>query len=187
MLASLRGQVTAQDERSLTIDVHGIGWRVFVLPRTIEQFPIGSMAAVSTHLHVREDALELYGFSSTAEQRLFEKLIGVSGVGPRLALGVLSAASVADLEAAIEAGQAALLTKVSGVGTKTAERIIVDLKGKIVRTEGTGDSAMSTVIDALVNLGYSNREAREAAAATTVDDSVEHRIQQALKRIGRST
>ncbi|MEK7637195.1 MAG: Holliday junction branch migration protein RuvA [Patescibacteria group bacterium] len=184
MLASLRGLVTAHDERSLTVDVHGVGFRLFVLPRTLEQFPVGSEAALTTHLHVREDALELYGFASAAERRLFEKLLTVSGVGPRLALGVLSAASVEDLEAAIERGQAGLLTKVSGVGTKTAERIIVDLKGKLVRDEAAGDSAMGTVIDALVNLGYTSREAREAAATTSPALPIEQRVKQALKRVG---
>lgn len=185
MLASLTGRVAAHDERSLTIDVHGVGYRLFVLPRTIEQNPVGSDITIATHLHVREDALELYGFGSTAEQHLFEKLLTVSGVGPKMALGVLSAASVSDLEAAIEAGQASLLTKVSGVGNKTAERIIVDLKGKLVREGDYRDSALGTVVDALVGLGYSAREAREAANATSADLPAEQRVKQALKRIGR--
>lgn len=183
MLASLQGRVTAHDERSMTIDVHGVGFRLFVLPRTLQQFPVGSEAAVTTHLHVREDALELYGFADVEEQRLFEKLLTVSGVGPRVALGVLSAASVADLEAAIERGQAAILTKVSGVGTKTAERIIVDLKGKLVRDESAGDSAMGTVIDALINLGYTAKEARDAASTTSAELPIAQRVKQALKRV----
>lgn len=184
MLASLTGQVTAHDSRSLTVDVHGVGFRVFVLPRTLEQFPVGSQATLTTHLHVREDALELFGFAQAAEQQLFEKLISVSGVGPRLALGVLSAASVDDLTAAIERGQSALLTKVSGVGTKTAERIIVDLKGKLVRDESAGDGGLGTVIDALVNLGYTAKEARTAATTTSPELPVEQRVKQALKRAG---
>lgn len=183
MLASLNGRVTAHDSRSMTIDVHGVGFRVFVLPRTLEQFPVGSEAKVTTHLHVREDALELYGFANIAEQHLFEKLLSVSGVGPRVALGVLSAASVEDLEAAIERGQAGLLTKVSGVGTKTAERIIVDLKGKLTRDESAGDSAMGTVIDALTNLGYTAKEARDAASATSPELPIEQRVKQALKHV----
>lgn len=184
MLASLTGRVTGRDDRSMTIEVHGVGFRVFVLPRTFDTFPVGTEATVTTHLHVREDALELYGFASVDEQRLFERLLTVSGVGPRLALGVLSAASVADLEAAIERGQASVLTKVSGVGTKTAERIIVDLKGKLAREMLTSsDTDLSTVIDALVNLGYSAKEARDAAAATTAEAPIEQRIKQALKRV----
>jgi Holliday junction DNA helicase RuvA len=184
MLASLHGRVTAQDERSVTIDVNGVGFRVFVLPRTLEQFPVGSEATLMTHLHVREDAMELYGFAKTEEKRLFEKLLTVSGVGPRVALGVLSAASVSELEAAIERGQSAILTKVSGVGTKTAERIIVDLKGKLVRDDVAGDSAMGTVIDALMNLGYSAKEAREAATKTSADLPIAQRVKQALKHVG---
>lgn len=169
----------------MTVDVHGVGFRLFVLPRTLQQFPIGSEAAVSTHLHVREDALELYGFANVEEQRLFEKLLTVSGVGPRVALGVLSAASVSDLEAAIERGQAAILTKVSGVGTKTAQRIIIDLKGKLVHDETAGDSDMGTVIDALTNLGYTAKEARDAAAGTSAELPISQRVKQALKQVSQ--
>ncbi len=185
MIASLSGKVSAQDERSLTLDVHGVGFRLFVLPRTQEQFPVGSEAQLTTHLHVREDALELYGFANLAEQRLFERLLSVSGVGPRVALGVLSAASVEDIEKAIELGQAGLLTKVSGVGTKTAERIIVDLKGKLSRSDHPSDSAMGTVIDALTNLGYTAKEARDAAAGTSPELPIEQRVKQALKHVSR--
>ncbi len=183
MLASLAGRVTARDERSITIDVHGIGFRVFVLPRIFDRFPLGSDATLMTHLHVREDALELYGFAEAQEQRMFEKLLTVSGVGPRVALGVLSAASVADIEAAIEQGQASVLTKVSGVGTKTAQRIIVDLKGKLVREVEITDSAMATVIGALENLGYTAKEAREAANATSPELPIPQRVKQALKHV----
>lgn len=185
MIAQLTGQVIAHDERTMTIDVHGVAFRLFVLPRALAKFPIGSQAIVLTYLQVREDALELYGFIDQAEQRLFEKLLSVSGVGPKMALSVLSAASVEDLEAAIGRGQAALLTKVSGVGTKTAERIIVDLRGKLSYEETGVDSALSTVIDALINLGYSSREARTAAAATASDLPIAQRVKQALKRIDK--
>lgn len=183
MIASLHGRVTAHDERSLVLEVQGVGFRLFVLPRTLTEFPVGSEVTVTTHLHVREDALELFGFISPDEQRLFERLLSVSGVGPRVALGVLSAASVSDLEAAIERGQAEILTKVSGVGTKTAQRIIVDLKGKLVRDDSASDSGMGTVIDALVNLGYTAKEARDAAAATSPELPVAQRVKQALKRV----
>lgn len=185
MIASLSGTISARDERSLTLDVHGVGFRLFVSPKTIEQFPVGRTATLNAHLHVREDALELYGFATAQEQRLFEKLLTVSGVGPKVAMAVLAAAGVDDLEAAIERGQASALTKVSGVGTKTAERIIVDLKGKLARDEMVGDSAMGTVIDALINLGYTGKEAREAAAGTAAAASVEERIRQALQRSGK--
>ncbi len=183
MIAHLTGRVVAHDARTLTLDVHGVGFRLFVVPRTLQQFPVGETATLSTYLHVREDALELYGFGTADEQHLFEKLLTVSGVGPKMALGVLSAASVGDIENAIERGQASVLIAVSGVGTKTAERIIVDLRGKLQREE-TGDDGLTGVIGALVNLGYTSREAREAAAAST-NGTVEERIKAALKRLGR--
>lgn len=184
MIASLTGRVIAHDERSMVVDVHGVGWRVFVLPRAREQFPVGSETTMLTHLQVREDAMELYGFVHQAEHRLFAKLLTVSGVGPKVALSVLASAGVADLEAAIAKGQASALTKVSGVGTKTAERIIVDLKGKLVHEEAP-DSATSTVIDALTSLGYTAKEARDAAAATSPELTIEQRIRQSLKRVGK--
>lgn len=185
MIASLTGTVVAHDERSLTLDVHGVAFRLFVVPRTKERFPAGTTATVPTHLHVREDALELYGFGSKAEQRLFERLLSVSGVGPKMALSVLSAASVEDLEAAIERGDANVLKKVSGVGTKTAERIIVDLRGKLSTLHNAEDTALSTVIDALIQLGYSSREARDAAIGTPPEATVEVRIKAALQRMGK--
>lgn len=184
MIAHLTGRVVSADDRTITLDVHGVGFRLFVVAKTREHFPVGQEATVPTYLHVREDALELYGFGSTGEQRLFEKLLTVSGVGPKMALGVLSAASVSDLELAIERGQAGVLTAVSGVGTKTAERIIVDLRGKLQRDE-SGDASLSGVIEALVTLGYSAREAREAAATTDATLPVEGRIKAALQRLGR--
>jgi Holliday junction DNA helicase RuvA len=131
MIASLTGTITARDEKSVVLDVHGVGLRVFILPRTLEKLPLQTTATLVTHLNVREDALDLYGFMTAGELRLFERLISVSGVGPKVALGVMSAADASDLEAAIERGDSKVLTKVSGVGTKTAERIIVDLRGKL--------------------------------------------------------
>lgn len=184
MIAALTGRVTGADQRSLYLDVHGVGFRIFSLPSAIEQAPVGTTVTFATHLHVREDALELYGFIKTSELRLFEKLISVSGVGPKMALGVLSAASVEDLEQAIDQGQSGVLTKVSGVGKKTAERIIVDLRGKLGEDAGSGDSDLSAVIDALVSLGYTPREAREVATSTPPSATVEERIKAALKRMG---
>jgi len=185
MIAALTGRVTGRDERSLVLEVHGLAFRVFTIPRTIDQFSPGTEAKIITHLHVREDAVELYGFALASEQQLFEKLLTVSGVGPKVALGVLSAASVEDIEAAIAHGHPELLTKVSGVGKKTAERIIVDLRGKIERGLDETDNTLASVIQALINLGYSAKEAREAAAATAATLKVEERIKSALQRLGR--
>lgn len=185
MIASITGSVTTRDEKLLVIDVHGVGLRVFALARTIELNPPGTTVTLMTHLNVREDALDLYGFAVAKELRLFERLLSVSGVGPKVALGVLSAASVSDLEVAIERGNAKVLTKVSGIGTKTAERIIVDLRGKLSEMLSIDDMALSSVMDALVALGYTSREAREAAAATSADQPLEARIKTALRQMGR--
>lgn len=185
MIASLVGTVTSRDEKSLVVDVHGVGLRVFCLARTLEQYPPQTAVTLCTYLNVREDALELYGFATAGELRLFERLLSVSGVGPKVALGVLSAASVSDLEAAIDRGDAKVLTKVSGVGTKTAERIIVDLRGKLSDVQTMDDTTLSSVIDALVALGYTNREARDAAAATSAGQPIEIRVKAALRQIGR--
>ena len=184
MIAALTGKVVARDERSVALDVHGVTFRVFIVPRTESELTLDSTLTLQTFLHVREDAMELYGFIDEAERRLFERLISVSGVGPRLALAVLSAGSVSDLEAAIERGDADILMKVSGVGTKTAQRIVIDLRGKLM--DGlAGDTALSAVIDALIGLGYSAREAREAANATPAEDKIENRVRGALRRLGR--
>jgi len=165
--------------------VHGVTFKINIIPGRADKFVAGQDKKVMTFLNVREDALELFGFDSPAELSLFERLLTVSGVGPRLALGVLSAGQVSDLENAIDRGDAALLTKVSGVGTKTAERIIVDLRGKLNDLHDAGDTDLSAIIDALIGLGYSAREARDAARLTAAEESVENRIRAALKQLGR--
>lgn len=184
MIAALRGTIIGQDDRSVLLDVHGVTFRIQVVPRETSHWAVGSEQQIQTVLHVREDAMELFGFPTHEERRLFERLVSVSGVGPRLALAVLSAGSVQDLEAAIERGDATLLTKVSGVGTKTAQRIVVDLRGKL-SLAADGDTTLSSVIDALVGLGYSSREAREAAMNTVPEATPEERVRQALRRLGK--
>lgn len=185
MIASLSGTVSSRDERSLVVDVHGVGLRVFCISRGLDQSPVGTTVMLHTYLHVREDALELFGFATAGELRLFEKLLTVSGVGPRVAQGVLSAASVADLESAISRGDASVLTNVSGVGTKTAQRIIVDLRGKLDLSADGGDSELASMIEALTRLGYSAKEARDAAAPTDPAEPLEKRIAAALRRLGK--
>lgn len=185
MIAQIHGAVIGRDERSLIVDTHGLGWRVFVLPRLITATTTDSGVKLFTHLHVREDAWELYGFDRADEVKLFERLLTVSGVGPRVAMNVMAAAPANDLRQAIDRGNATLLTKVSGVGGKTAERIIVELRGKLLTADDSSDSELSTVIDALVNLGYSAREAREAAAATASTLTVAERVKASLRILGK--
>ncbi|MBI3572923.1 MAG: Holliday junction branch migration protein RuvA [Candidatus Kerfeldbacteria bacterium] len=183
MIAFLFGTVANRDEKTLTLDVHGVGFRLFVTPQTFADADPAVPIKVMTYLHVREDALELYGFATTAELRLFEKLLSVSGVGPKMALGILSSANVEDLAQAISRGQVAALTSVSGVGTKTAERIIVDLRGKIDHQSEQEDRSLAAVIDALTQLGYTSKEARQVATKTDHTLKIEERIKAALRRM----
>ena len=132
MIGSLRGRLTRKSIDEVTLDVGGIGWRVWIPLSTYEALPAeGEEAALVTHLHVREDELTLYGFASARERRLFETLIGVSGVGPRLALHVLSRLTPDRFVSAIRRQDLATLTGISGVGKKTAERLVLELKDKV--------------------------------------------------------
>ena len=183
MIARLQGIVTDQEESSVVLDVHGVGFRVLVTPATNHQLVLGQEATLVTHLHVREDAMEVFGFLLNSERSMFDLLLKVSGVGPKLALSLLGALSIETLQQAIETGNAATLRGVSGVGSKTAERIIVDLRGKLVTL--ASDGASDDVADALVRLGYSSKEAREAARQVPPKESPENRLKAALRALGK--
>ncbi|MBI3963930.1 MAG: Holliday junction branch migration protein RuvA, partial [Candidatus Kerfeldbacteria bacterium] len=151
---------------------------------------VGSPLELFTYQYMREDAIELYGFREMDELLLFEQIIGVSGVGPKLGLGVLSLASVPKLKAAIANGDAAQLTKVSGIGKKTAERIIVDLREKMGGEGGLPQLHAEDVdaIDVLMRLGYTQVEAREAIRHLPEDvHGTEERVRAALASLGRKS
>lgn len=165
MIISLEGKVTFKGLRYVILEVGGIGYKVFVSPETLRKVSQSDgKIKIFTSLYVREDALELYGFLTLAEMELFETLNGVSGVGPRTALGVLGVGSVDMLKRAIASGETSYLTKVSGIGRKTAERIIIELREKMGKgVEGSDEFRHEEdALDALRSLGYSLREAREA-------------------------
>lgn len=187
MIALIRGEIVARAGDHVVVDVRGVGYKVFV-PR----HPSGDLVTLHTHQVVREDAQQLFGFESREELALFELLITVSGVGPKAALSLLSTSSPAQLAAAIASGDAVALSRAPGVGKKTAERLIVDLKGKIARG-GSEREPMSMPIDdeaaaALQALGYTTAEALAAlrpgppaGSATT-----EERVTAALRSAGRA-
>lgn len=193
MISSLHGTVVSKTKTTATIVVGGVGFEVHVTPTHAASLKDGALATLSTHLHVREDALELYGFRNTEELAFFKELITVSGVGPRSALGILTLGSVAEIRAAIGRGDLAYLTKVAGIGRKTAERIVVELKEKIsahgavsVGGEKTGD-VLSDVIDALVSLGYRVDEARTAARKVAAEGkNAEAALKEALSHLSRT-
>ena len=168
MIAAVRGQVIARGPDHVVVDVRGLGYKVFV-PR----HPTADEVLLHTHQVVREDGQFLYGFESREELALFEMLIGVSGVGPKAALAILSVARPAEVAGAIASGDAAALARAPGVGKKTAERLIVDLRGRIDRIgPPSGVAAIMSADDAhaaLVALGYTAAEAAAALRNTPQD------------------
>lgn len=193
MISFLRGRVRAKQPGYIILEVAGVGYQVFIGDNLAAELKLGVDYELFTHHRVREEASDLYGFKTMADLQFFELLLTVSGVGPKSALGVLAIASPSDIKAAIVRGDANLLTKVSGIGKKTAERVVLELKTKINRLAGGNlDSDQSALggsdeIDALMSLGYSLADAREAL--NKVDPSLTDagaRLKAALKQMRRS-
>lgn len=175
----------------MVVNVGGVGYKVFVSPETLEKIPekLGNVK-IWTHQYLRDDAEELYGFLHFAELDLFEVLIGVSGVGPKTALGVMGVAPIDTLKRAIASGDTSYLTKVSGIGRKTADRIIIELKEKMagrgVSVEAPELKEEVDALEALQALGYSQKEARDALGKISDNAAgAEKRIKEALKNLGR--
>ncbi len=199
MIASLEGTVAAIGPDSLVLEVGGIGYRVYAGPGTLAAARDGATLKLHTHHLVREDAEALYGFRTTEELALFELLMTVTGVGPRVALTIVASRPVTDLQLAILQGDEAVLTSVSGVGKKLAGRVVLELREKVaaagtaaaVESDGRGRhlAGESEVVAALQALGYSAGEAREAArgAVSTpgVAPSLEERVKAALRVLRR--
>ena len=197
MIAHLRGIILVKQPNAAVVDVGGVGYALTIPVSTFSSLGnVGDEAALQVHTHVREDALALFGFLTTTEKEIFEKLISVNGVGPRLAVTVLSGLPTADLLTAIRAGDVNTLIKIPGVGRKTGERIILELREKLGAVEGAaesgGPSAMSglehDVISAMVNLGCSAAAAGAAvkkAQQDGVDDEFEPLFRKALSLVRR--
>jgi holliday junction DNA helicase RuvA len=197
MIAHLKGQLTYKSPEHTIIDVNGVGYQVFTPLSTYYALPnLGQTVSLKIHTRVREDELKLFGFLTEEEQVIFQKLITINKVGPRLALGILSGMSPADLFSAVMNNDAAKLSTIPGVGKKTAERLTLEMKDKLkdlaldmehrpesAPTEGFYDDALS----ALVNLGYKKPEAEKALKATYnqngKDASLEDLIKESLKNL----
>jgi Holliday junction DNA helicase RuvA len=165
MIAYLKGKILSKGQNFLVLEVGQVGYKVFVPASLLIKFRVGSELALNVHTYVREDQISFYGFSSPSELELFEQLISVSGVGPKIGLAILSSTSPEHVRSAIAGGEASVFTKVSGIGRKTAERLIVELKEKLdghLSVSGKLSKEFSESLDALVALGYSAAEAREA-------------------------
>jgi Holliday junction DNA helicase RuvA len=193
MIGRLSGVLLAKAPPQVLIDVAGVGYEVDVPMSTFYDLPpAGDRVVLLTHMVVREDAQLLYGFLSEGERAAFRELIRISGIGPRMALAVLSGLSVADLAQAITLQESGRLVKVPGIGKKTAERLLLELKGKFGPTlEGVGGGVPTVdhagdILRALLSLGYTEREATIAAKQLPPDANVSDGIKQALKLLARN-
>ena len=192
MIAHITGKLTEKFDNNIIVDVHGVGYEIAITGIDAEQINLGDEVKFYTYHSVRENAEELYGFSSLAAKKLFQLLIGVQGVGPRAAMAILSLAAPEEVRNAIANTDAAFVAKASGVGKKTAERVIVDLRDKVGipshygATEATGlpaaTPANDEALDALIALGFPLKEATAALEKVDPNLSVEERIRLALKQ-----
>jgi Holliday junction DNA helicase RuvA len=168
MIAYLRGTLLTKHPNQAIVETHGVGYEVAITVPTFTEMPAaGAKVALHIHTHVREDALSLYGFLRVAEKQLFEKLLTVSGIGPKLAITILSGMAAGEMVEAIRGGDLARLTRIPGIGKKTAERMVLELRDKLAagRLEGSAAPASAVeedVISALVNLGYQRAVAEKA-------------------------
>lgn len=192
MISWIEGVIVLKSEKFAVVGAGGIGYKVYAGEDTLAKMSEkGGTAKLWIHDHVREDARDLYGFLHYAELELFEMLIAISGIGPKGALGILGVAPVDTLKKAIAAGDTSYLTRVSGIGKKIAEKVVLELREKMAgrgtAREAPELKAEADALDALISLGYSPREAREALAAVSADITrVEDRVGEALKKIGKT-
>ncbi len=192
MIGRIHGTLITISAPKLLIDCHGVGYEVDVPMSTLYQLPaVGQVITLLTHFHVREDQQQLFGFATEAERNAFRSLIKISGVGARTALAVLSGMSVSELIQAIASQDPGALVRVPGIGKKTAERLLLELKGKLAPDLGFSQNASgkpdttSEVIQALVSLGYSDKEAHLAVRPIPADTSVSDGIKIALKALSK--
>lgn len=181
MILTLAGTVTHKDAHFVVLEIAGVGYQVFMGPSSISTLNTGAELRLWTHDHIKEDGRDLYGFPTLSEYKLFLKLLGISGVGPKSALNIMALGPVKDIEANIEKADVDWLTRVPGIGKKTAQKIVLELKGKLALGDGGDDEE---VLIALTNLGYQREKAREALA-TAGGESVEDRLRSALRTLGR--
>ncbi len=187
MIGKLTGRLAGKNPPQVLVDVAGVGYEVDVPMSTFYALPAtGEAVTLHTHLVVREDAHNLYGFATLEERGAFRQLIRISGIGARTALAVLSGMSVADLAQAVTLQDGARLVQIPGIGKKTAERLLLELKGRVAEVAGEPARARSgDVVNALVALGYSDKEAAAAAQGLAPDMPVADAIRAALKSLVR--
>lgn len=192
MIGRIQGILIANTPPRLIVDCHGVGYEIDVPMSTLYQMPaIGQQVTLLTHFAVREDAQQLFGFATDSEREAFRSLIKISGIGARTALSLLSGMSVDELAQAVTLQESARLTKVPGIGKKTAERLLLELKGKIGADIGLSNQANQSdsqleILQALTALGYSDKEAQLALKQVTPGSSVSDGIRLALKALSKA-
>lgn len=189
MIAKLTGKIEYSKDRWVILDVGGVGYKVFLTDFTLGKIAGSAEGSFFIYTHVREDVLALYGFVSLEEKEMFELLISISGIGPKAAMGILSIADPISIQTAILNNDSTILTKVSGVGKKTAERVILELQNKVAdmpmgeRADALVDSE---TIEALMSMGYTAFQAREALKLIPKEiESIEEKIKFALRKMGK--
>jgi Holliday junction DNA helicase RuvA len=191
VIGRIAGKLVSKHPPQIVVDVHGVGYELDVPMSTLYQLPAtGTDVALLTHLLVREDAHHLYGFATESERSVFRQLLKISGVGARTALAVLSGMSVADLRDTVSRQDGGRLTKVPGIGKKTAERLLLELKDKldiaVIAVKAETDGGASDIVNALLALGYSDKEAQFAVKNLESGLSITEGIRQALKALSKT-
>ena len=185
MITSVKGKIILKTEKFIVVENNGIGYKIYVSPDTFLVAKKDSEISLFTHMHVREDAQDLYGFINYEELEFFEMLIGVSGIGPRSAIVILGIAPIETLKKAIATGDISYLTKISGIGKKTAEKIILELRDKLGKEKSDGSLQEELdAMEALKSLGYSQHETREVLKKLPNNLDTSKKIKEALKILG---
>lgn len=188
MIGRVRGMVADKSASSVLIDVGGVGYSIAVTPRSLADLPgIGEEAVLHTHLHVREDQLALFGFGSTEERDLFDLLLGISGIGPKVAIAILATLSPEDLRSAVFSDDTGALTAVPGIGKRSAQKLMLELRPKmdILDDASTGSGPLVEAREALEGLGYAPDEIRGTLSSLPADLSVEDLIKRSLQELGK--
>jgi holliday junction DNA helicase RuvA len=189
MISRVRGILAHRGLDEVVIDVHGIGYEVAVTPRTLAGLPaVGEEVVLHTHLHVREDQLALFGFDVAADKDLFSTLLGVSGVGPRVAMAILGTLSHDQLRLAVVSDDVSALTQVQGIGQRSAQKLLLELKPKFDAADAQLEPSgpVAEVREALVGLGYAPDEIRGTLATMPVDLPVQEMLRRCLRELGKA-
>lgn len=192
MISHIKGTIIHKTEKFVVVDVNGVGYKIFITTDTNSDFAPDFEVSLWIYTAVRENSIDLYGFPTIEGMSFFELLLDVSGIGPKSALGILSVATIETLKKAIATGDTSYLNKVSGIGKKTAEKIVIELRDKLHAHKGEGESSNllrgeSDVVEALKTLGYSQNEARDALKKVPNNiEGTNARIKEALKILGNN-